>query len=79
MSDGLVDYARKEHIVRMAQIETVAGRDVLGVLIEADLQAIAIYLTGIHGPQGAYEIFQRHADQIGTTLADERAARGRRA
>lgn len=78
MSQNLEDYARKEHIVRMAQIETVAGRDVLGLIIEADLQAIAIYLTGVHGPQGAFDIFTRHADKIIEPVVKEKAAREKR-
>jgi hypothetical protein len=78
MSEAILAYTRKEHIVRMAQIETVAGREVLGVLIEADLQAIAIYLTGIHGPEKAFEIFSRHADGIIKPVMDERARRPRR-
>lgn len=75
MNEAVLDYTRKEHIVRMAQIETVAGREVLGVLIEADLQAIAVYLAGIHGRQGAYDIFTRHAEGIIKPLLDEKARR----
>ncbi len=64
MSEVVQDYARKEFIIAMMKVEHAHGKDTTTVLVEAQLKAIAIYLTGSIGAEDAFEMLQRHADSI---------------
>ncbi len=64
MSQVVQDYARKEFIVAAMTVEHEHGRPICSVLVEAQLEAIAIYLMGSVGAEAAFEILQRHADSV---------------
>lgn len=58
------DYARKECIYGLSTVEADHGKAVANQVVDGNLQAIALYLTGSIGAEAAFETFTRHADEI---------------
>jgi hypothetical protein len=64
------DYARKECIYDLATIEHIHGTAVAGAVVEARLEAIALWLKGSVGAEAAFNVFTRHAEEIIRPLTD---------
>lgn len=62
-STAIQNYARKECIYGLATVEADRGKAVANQVVDGNLQAIAIYLTGSIGAEAAYEVMTRHADE----------------
>lgn len=71
----LQEYARKEMICALAIVENEGGKEVVNLVVEAHLQALATYLKGSIGTQGAFEVFSRYADEIIKPTVDGKAVR----
>jgi predicted fused transcriptional regulator/phosphomethylpyrimidine kinase len=63
-SSLIKDYARKECIVGFATVEHEHGKAVAGLVVDANLEAIAIYLKGSIGAEAAFNVLTRHAEEI---------------
>jgi hypothetical protein len=63
-SQAIKDYARKECIYGMSTVEHIHGKAVAGIVVEGNLEAIALYLTGSIGAEAAFNVLTRHADEI---------------
>jgi hypothetical protein len=70
MTQVIQEYARKEIICSLAIVENAAGKEMVTVMIDAHLQAIATYLVGSVGVAAAFEVFSRYADEIITPVAE---------
>lgn len=55
---------RRLALVDLAGIEARHGKETTSVYAEAHLEALAVYLTGSVGAHAAFNIFQRHADNV---------------
>jgi predicted fused transcriptional regulator/phosphomethylpyrimidine kinase len=63
-SSLIKDYARKECIVGLMSMEHAHGKAVTNLVVDATVEAIAIYLKGSIGAEAAFNVLTRHADEI---------------
>lgn len=63
-SSLIKDYARKEFIVELARTENEHGKAHTNVVVDAVLEAIAVYLKGSIGAQAAFNVLTRHAEEV---------------
>lgn len=71
-STNIKDFIRKEGICALATIESLEGKGVAGVVVDAQLEAISIYLRGSIGAEAAFNVLTRHAESIITPLVQSR-------
>ncbi len=58
------DYARKDMIAALMTWEHHHGQAETGVMLEGLLEGISIYLTGSVGNEAAFNVLQRHTDNV---------------
>ena len=69
------EYARKECIFGFATVEDKHGKAIAGLVIEGNLEAIALYLKGSLGAEAAFNVLTRHAEEIIKPLVETRRSR----
>jgi len=57
-------YVRKECIFSLSTTEHVHGKAVTNLVVDAHIEAIAIYLKGSIGAEAAFNVLTRHAEEI---------------